>query len=344
MKEQPVKFSSKTVHYFFDVDFSILTEHYPKEKLLLITDENVYGFHRQRLNGIKSIVIKPGEARKQQATVDAIILQLLEMQADKQTVIVGLGGGVVTDIAGYVASIYKRGVRLVQVPTSILAMVDAAVGGKNGIDVGEYKNQVGTIYQPDLLLFDYSFLSTLPREEWINGFAEIIKHACIKDDSQFEFLAHHTIDDFINDKNLLASFIEKNVGIKLNVVLNDEMETGERKLLNFGHTLGHAIEACYNLPHGHAISIGMVAAATLSNELASLSLPEKDAIKQLLRKYGLPVHFAFDTDKIWDILANDKKRENNHMSFILLNKIGEGVVQSIPLNQLKKLIHQRLLD
>ncbi|MFT3981013.1 MAG: 3-dehydroquinate synthase [Ferruginibacter sp.] len=343
MRATEVKFSGKTVQYLFDADFLVLTEIYAPEKLVIITDENVYRFQQQRLEGLKTIVIKAGEENKQQATVDHIILQLLEAEADRQTVIVGLGGGVVTDIAGYVASVFKRGVRLVQMPSSVLAMVDAAVGGKNGVDVGAYKNQVGTIYQPEHLLFDYSLLSTLPREEWINGFAEIIKHACIKDAGQFEFLAAHTIDDFMNDRSLLASFIERNVGIKLNVVLNDEFETGERKLLNYGHTLGHAIEAFYSLPHGHAISIGMVAAATLSTELATLPVDEKEKIRTLLSRYELPVSIAFDAEKLWSILMNDKKRENDSMSFILLNKIGEGIVQPIPLSRLKQLIQQRLL-
>jgi len=344
MRKQEVQFSTKTVQYLFDAEFAVLTDLYPKERLVVITDENVYGFHRKRLNGVKSIVIKPGETRKQQSTVDAIILQLLEMQADRQTVIVGIGGGVVTDIAGYVASIFKRGVRLVQVPTSILAMVDAAVGGKNGVDVGIYKNQVGTIYQPDYLLFDYSFLSTLPREEWINGFAEIIKHACIKSASQFAFLTKYMIDDFTNDKTLFASFIEKNVDIKLGVVLHDEQETGERKLLNFGHTLGHAFEALYGLPHGHAISIGMVAASALSNKLAGLSNEEEDQIIRLLKQYELPVHIDYDTEKIWNILLNDKKRQDDTMLFILLNKIGDGIIQPIPLVQLKQLLQQKILS
>ena len=338
MRKEKIAFTSKAVEYMFNASFSMLETLYAKEKMVIITDENVYSHHFKIFEGYKSVVLAPGETHKQQKTVDGIISQLLEWQADKQTVIVGVGGGVVTDMAGYAASIYKRGVRLVQVPTSILAMVDAAVGGKNGVDVGAFKNQVGTIYQPDCVLFDYSFLQTLPKAEWINGFAEIIKHACIKDKIQFEFLAGKTIIDFINDPLLIAELIEKNVSIKINVVLKDELETGDRKLLNFGHTIGHAIEASYGLSHGHAISIGMVLAGKISMDVNNFSHIQQQQLVSLLKQYQLPVSFSFDKDKIWEILINDKKRENDNMSFILLDEIGVGIVKAIPLNQLKTLI------
>lgn len=340
MRKQKVEFTSKAVEYIFDASFPVLGELFPKEKIVLITDENVFEQQQAKFEGYKTIKLPAGEEHKQQKTVDGIIDQLLQWQADKQTVIVGVGGGVITDMAGYAASIYKRGVKLVQVPTSILAMVDAAVGGKNGVDVGPYKNQVGTIYQPEYILFDYSFLHTLPEAEWINGFAEIIKHACIRDKEQFTFLAGKTIRDFMKDEALVAALIEKNVGIKISIVLNDELETGDRKLLNFGHTLGHAIEATYGLPHGHAISIGMVAAAGISESINHFKAEEKQQLIALLQQYRLPVVFSFDPEKIWEILVNDKKRENDSMSFILLDAIGKGIVQSIPLTQLKTLVEQ----
>ena len=172
----------------------------------------------------------------------------------------------VTDITGYAASVYMRGVKFGFVPTSVLAMVDASIGGKNGVDV-IYKNLVGLIKQPEFLLFDYSFLQTLPTEQWINGFAEIIKHACIKDAEMFAFLEENTVGDFMGDSVKLALLIEKNVTIKSEIVVQDEFEKGDRKLLNFGHTLGHAIENTSQLLHGHAVSIGMAAACTISEEI-----------------------------------------------------------------------------
>ena len=342
MRKGVLAFSTKQVEYIFDGAFAHLAVMFQRDKMVIVTDENVFKHHKEKFKGYATIKLPAGEEFKQQRTVDDIVTQLLELHADKETVLVGVGGGVVTDMAGYAASIYKRGIKLVQVPTSILSMVDAAVGGKNGVDVGPYKNMVGTIYQPDLLLFDYHFLDTLPEEEWINGFAEIIKHACIKDVAFFEFLSAKTLADFRNDKTLLAELIEKNVGIKTSVVLNDEFETGERKLLNFGHTIGHAIENIYNLPHGHAISIGMVAACTMSEEMNNFPSAEKQKIIELLQQYHLPVALSFDKENIWEILLMDKKRTNESMSFILLNGIGNAIVKPIPLVQLKDLIDQCL--
>ena len=342
MRKESFTFSNKKVEYIFNGAFSQIGELYAKEKIVIITDQNVFEHHSTKFDGYTTIRLKAGEEHKQQKTIDAVINQLLELQADKQTVIVGVGGGVITDMAGYAASIYKRGVKLVLVPTSILAMVDAAVGGKNGVDVGLYKNIVGTVYQPDHLLFDYDFLDTLPEAEWVNGFAEIIKHACIKDLELFNFLSATTLANFRDDKILLADLIEKNVAIKTKVVLKDEFETGERKLLNFGHTVGHAIENSYNLAHGHAVSIGMVAACCISEEINNFYSVEKQRVLQLLQQYHLPVRLQVDKQKIWQILLMDKKRSNDSMSFILLDSIGTAVIKSIPLPQLKELIDQCL--
>jgi 3-dehydroquinate synthase len=339
MRKELFAFSNKTVECFFDAPFSQLAQLHQHNKIVIVTDENVFKCHSDLFASYETIILPAGEAQKQQHSIDIIIRQLLAMQADKHTVLAGVGGGVITDMAGYAASIYKRGIKLVQVPTSILGMVDAAVGGKNGIDIGPYKNMVGTVYQPDILLFDYKFLDTLPEEEWVNGFAEIIKHAAIKDATLFEFLSLKSLADFRANKTLLAQLIEKNVSIKTAVVLKDEFETGERKLLNFGHTIGHAIENSYQLPHGHAVSIGMVAACTLSEELNHFSKHNKQKVIRLLQQYHLPVHFSFDENLIWDVLVLDKKRQNDSISFVLLEDIGNAVIKPIPLEQLKQLIH-----
>jgi 3-dehydroquinate synthase len=340
MKKESFVFSNKKVDCLFGVSFTELEKMFPKEKIIIITDENIFDLHGAKFKAYQTIKIPAGEAHKQQSTIDKIIQQLLSLHADKQSCIVGVGGGVVTDMAGYIASIFKRGTSLALVPTSILAMVDASIGGKNGIDVGVYKNMVGTIYQPNVLLYDYDFLDTLPKEEWINGFAEIIKHACIKDAALFEYLQQEHLEKFMTDKNAIANLIEKNVAIKTTVVLNDEFEIGDRKLLNFGHTLGHAIENTYHLPHGHAVSIGMVAACTISEEMNNFYSIEKEAVIKLIEKYHLPTTLKVDTDKIWDILLMDKKRDAEKMNFILLDKIGEAKIVAIPLVQLKSLIKE----
>jgi 3-dehydroquinate synthetase len=218
------------------------------------------------------------------------------------------------------------------VPTSLLAMVDASIGGKNGIDVGVYKNMVGLIRQPKFLLFDYSLLKSLPKAEWQNGFAEIIKHACIKDAAMFKLLQAHKLSDFQKDIALLAALVQRNVLIKTKVVVNDEFEQGERKLLNFGHTLGHAIENMYELSHGQAISIGMTYAAVISQQLKRFTGTTE--LVSLLEKYGLPTFAEFDTKKAFKVLLKDKKKDNVSINYILLTKIGKGVIQPLLFVQL----------
>ncbi|MEO6456003.1 MAG: 3-dehydroquinate synthase [Ginsengibacter sp.] len=331
--------SSKKVTCYFDADLSHLEDLVSKDNAVIITDEHVYSGHSQKLDGWKTILIKPGEQYKQQATVEHLISQLIELKADRQTFIIGIGGGVVTDITGYVASVYMRGVKFGFVPTTILAMTDAALGGKNGVDVGLYKNLAGTINQPEFLLYDYSFLSTLPAEQWVNGFAEIIKHACIKDEKLFSYLEENSIDFFKASPQKTDLLIKTNVAIKYNIVTNDEYETGDRKLLNFGHTLGHAIENIYTLPHGHAVSIGIAAACTISEQLNNFPTSQTARIISLLKRYNLPVNIKFDKDKIWEMLLLDKKKAKGSMNFILLNKIGEAIIKPIPLEQLHEIFN-----
>jgi 3-dehydroquinate synthase len=329
-------FPGKKLHYYFDAGFSYLEALCTKENTILITDENIFQLQQQQFEGWKTIVIKAGEAYKHQATVDGIITQLIAFEADRNSFIVGVGGGVVTDMAGFAASVYMRGVKFAFVPTTILAMVDAAIGGKNGIDVGLYKNMVGLIRQPEFLLFDYSLLKTLPYEQWVNGFAEIIKHACIKDALLFAKLEKYSLHDFTTDSSLLADLIEQNVMLKTAIVINDEFEKADRKLLNFGHTIGHAIENLHQFLHGHAISIGMVAACNLSEKLNGFHYEDAIRIVKLLAKYHLPVDVETAYEKVFEVLKMDKKRNNNHINFILLNKIGDAVIRPIALDDLQK--------
>lgn len=338
MKKKAVSFPGKTVHYYFDASFDHLQKIVDREKVVLITDEHVFSAHQKKFKGWNTIVLKPGEAYKVQQTVDMIVDQLIEMGADRKTILVGVGGGVITDITGYVAGIFMRGIDVGYVPTSLLAMVDAAIGGKNGIDVGVYKNMVGLIRQPSFLLYDYSFLKTLPVAEWQNGFAEIIKHACIKDAAMFKELQQYRLSDYKKDLSLLKKLIERNVMLKTKVVLSDEREQGERKLLNFGHTLGHAIENMYELSHGQAISIGMTYATIISQQLKGFK--DTDAVVNLLANYDLPTFADFDAKKAFKVLQKDKKKDDVSIHYILLEKIGKAVVQPLLFIQLKEIFKQ----
>ena len=197
---------------------------------------------------------------------------------------------------------------------------------------------VGLIRQPSFLLYDYSLLKSLPKEEWINGFAEIIKHSCIKDAAMFKLLEEHKLKDFQKDNELLNKLIQRNALIKSKVVQQDEFEQGDRKLLNYGHTLGHAIENTYQLPHGHAVTIGMVVAAHLSENLVGF----KDAkrVASLIEQYGLPAHYNFAADKAIEVMQADKKRVKDVINYVLLEKIGKGIVKPLKMEEIKPIIQQ----
>lgn len=337
MHQESYFISSKKVTCYFDDAFSNIEQLVTKEQAIIITDENVTACHADKFKGWQTIVIKAGEQFKQQATVEHIISELIHLKANRESFIIGAGGGVVTDIAGFVASVYMRGIRFGFVPTTILAMVDASIGGKNGIDVGVYKNLVGAIRQPEFLLYDYSFLETLPGSEWVNGFAEIIKHACIKDRDLFTLLENNSLQSFKSSREKTDALINKNVEIKCGIVSADEFENGERRLLNFGHTIGHAVENTYGLPHGHAVSIGMVAACDISENLNGLPARDKEKIISLLKNFQLPVQLQFNKDEVWRVLLMDKKASAAKMNFVLLTRIGEAVIRPIPLGQLNEL-------
>jgi 3-dehydroquinate synthase len=336
MNKRTYTFSNSSVDYYLANGISHLKEIVDSSTTILITDENIYNAHTKRFKNWNTIVLKPGEEYKIQSTVDAVIEQLIEMGADRKTTLVGVGGGVITDLTGYVASVYMRGVKFGFIPTSILAMVDASIGGKNGIDVGVYKNMVGIIRQPAFILHDMVFVNSLPEAEWQNGFAEIIKHACIKDAKMFEALEANSLKKYQSKKVLLCKLIQRNALLKTKIVQKDEFESGDRKLLNFGHTLGHAIENMYELSHGQAISIGMTYACHISEKLSSFKQTER--VTSLLSKYGLPTYASFDKAKAFEILQKDKKKAKSEMSYVLLEKIGNGVVKNIPLADLKTII------
>jgi 3-dehydroquinate synthase len=336
MIKKTYKFSNTSVDYCFDGSITYLKKIVDSKTAIIITDENVYRHHEAKFKGWNVIVLKAGEEYKIQGTVDSIIEELIAMQADRKTTLIGVGGGVITDITGYVAAVYMRGIGFGFIPTTVLAMVDASIGGKNGIDVGVYKNMVGVIRQPEFLLYDLNFLASLPQAEWENGFAEIIKHACIKDAPMFNALVANKLSFYQAKKNLMIELIKRNVLIKTKVVQKDEFEKGERRLLNFGHTLGHALETQYELLHGQAIAIGMTYACHISEQLAGFKQTAK--VVSVLEQYNLPTYASFNKQKVFDVLKMDKKRERKEMNYVLLEKIGKGVIKSISFKQLENII------
>ena len=334
MKKKIINFTNASCMFYTEANWEALDTICNKQNTFIITDANVFKNHKAKFEHRNVIVLRAGETYKQQSTVDGIIKSLLEMGADRQSFLLGVGGGVVTDITGYTASIYMRGIKFGFVPTTILGMVDASIGGKNGVDVGVYKNIVGCIKQPEFIFYALEFLQTLPLKQWRNGFAEIIKHAAICDSKLFKSLTENNINFYKNNIAGLQILIAKNIAIKTKIVCNDEFETGERKLLNLGHTLAHAIENTYNLMHGEAVTIGITAAAFISEQLGAKNILNN--VEALITKYGLPTFANFNIDKVMEILMLDKKKTALGINYILLKKIGEAYIKNLDAKSIKK--------
>ena len=307
----------------------------PDDKIVIITDRNVDQLYREQFPAGDIITIGSGESAKNLDTVRDIYKRLVSMQADRSTFVVGIGGGVVCDICGFVASTYMRGLRFAYVPTTLLAQVDASVGGKNGVNLQGYKNLVGVFNQPEFVLCDAGLLETLPKREILCGMAEIIKHAAIADIELFDYLEINFEKAAQLDDDVIAKLIYDSALIKSAIVNRDETEKGERRKLNFGHTYGHAIETCTDCNHGEAIAIGMAMACDFSAEKGWLSSESSLRFKRLLGKFMLPTAVKVNPDQIQDAIQKDKKRSGDMLYFVFLNQIGHAVVDETSIDVLQ---------
>jgi len=281
------------------------------------------------------ITIPAGEKSKTLKQAAAICDRMIAAGLDRQSFVVGLGGGMIGDISGFVAAIYHRGIPHIQVPTTLLAMVDSSIGGKTGVDTRAGKNLIGVFHQPSLVIDDVGVLKTLPRRQFNQGFAEIIKHAVIADAKMFKKVARASglrAPTGASETHALLSLIKRNIQIKSRIVAKDERDrTGQRALLNFGHTVGHAIERAGNYRkflHGEAVSLGIVAACAISVKRAGLPPDQCAAIVNLLERFGLPTRLPpkFPRKKIFDALKFDKKFEAGKLRFIVTPRIGVAYV------------------
>ncbi len=310
-------------------------------KALVVSDENVADLWlRPVLESLEDagisaqhFVVAAAEASKSFSSLEGLMEMLLEARPDRKTAVVALGGGVVGDLAGFAASILLRGVPFVQVPTTLLAMVDSSVGGKTGINMLQGKNLVGSFYQPKLVLMDVAVLATLPERELRAGFAEIVKYGCIQNAEFFAWLEMNGAKVLARDKTALGHALEVSCMAKAAIVGRDEREeSGLRALLNFGHSFGHALEAeCGygTLLHGEAVSIGMVMAAALSARLGLCDHSAADRIKALLNAAGLPVKPpGLEVDALIDRMKQDKKVQDGKMQLILLKGIGDAIISA----------------
>lgn len=300
-------------------------------KIVIISDDNVYPFYGDKIKNqllkdydVNEIVLEHGEKTKRFDILPSIYSQLLSFKITRTDLIIALGGGVIGDLAGFVASSFLRGVKFVQIPTSLLAQVDSSVGGKVAVDLPEGKNLVGAFKHPNLVIIDPLTLKTLDQRYINDGMGEVIKYGCIKDKALFEQLASY--DDFDDLYKDIDEIITRCVDIKRDVVEKDLYDFGDRLCLNFGHTLAHAIEQYYHYEqysHGEAVSIGMVQLTKIAEKKNMTELGTVKRIEEIVKKYNLPTKSYLSADELTKAISLDKKNINKKLSYILLHDIGD---------------------
>lgn len=318
-----------------------------QKKIAVITDSVVGALYMEEiLNLLKpvcktvvSYTFKAGEEQKNLNTIHDIYRFLIEHSFERSDMLIALGGGVVGDITGFAAATYLRGIDFIQIPTSLLAQVDSSIGGKTGVDFEQYKNMVGAFKMPKLVYINIHTLSTLEERQFFNGFAEAMKHGLIKNAMYYEWMISNMYEICERDMDVLEELVTESCKIKKAVVEKDPKEQGERALLNFGHTIGHAIEKykSFSLLHGECVALGCVAAAYISWKKQLLSMEEYYEVRDMFVPFNLPISIEdIDVDEIIRITKSDKKMEEGHLKFILLKKIGKAVIdKTVTENDLK---------
>lgn len=309
---------------------------------VIVTDENLHRFYGKEFPDGPVITVGTGEKIKTLATVEYILRELVDLGCDRSSFVLGIGGGIVCDITGFAASVFLRGVKFGFVSTSLLSQVDASVGGKNGINLDDYKNMVGVFNQPEFVICDIDMLTTLPESEISNGLAEIVKHGLIKDIELLEFIEVNRQKAMDLDRNTIFRLVADSVDIKSRVVQEDEHEAGERRQLNFGHTIGHAVEKLDPSGHGRAVAVGMMAAVRFSQQKGFLSREDVGRIESLLQGLNLPTRADFSPEEIIAAASRDKKKEGDHLYFVFLEVLGNARVEKITFDELNAFIRAGL--
>ena len=317
----------------------LLQQLLPAGRVIVISDSNLDRTHHEMIAPFDHILIGQGEQAKSLATLDEIYRKLIEMGADRTSFILGIGGGIVTDVAGFVASTYMRGIKFGFVTTTLLGAVDASVGGKNGVNVGGFKNMVGTFSQPQFVVCDASLLSTLPKRELRAGLAEVIKTSILGDAELFEILEKSTFNTLCKESALLEDVITRCVRVKASVVAEDEREGGRRRILNLGHTIAHAIEKSSNkLNHGEAVAVGLY--HITRSALAQGLISECDAgrISALIEQYGFVTESPAERKQLLKAIEGDKKRSGDSLHLIYPTAIGKVTDHVISFDKLGELL------
>ena len=332
--------TSGSTKVFFSDTGKFLPNIKGRTRVMLVTDENVVRMHGDKMNDLDKIVLQAGESAKTIRSVERIYDALLDHDVDRSSLIVGVGGGTVSDVAGFAASTFMRGIPFGFVPTTLLAQVDASIGGKNGINFRGFKNMIGTVRQPEFCMIDLSLLKTLPADQLISGMAEIIKCGAILNNKLFEYVEENHPGIISMDERSLAYAVSETISAKISVVGRDEMDNGERMKLNFGHTVGHAIEKVTGLPHGYSIAIGMVAESRLAAHNGVLPSGDVLRIEGLLKRMGLPTRSEASGTDVLEAISKDKKSSGDSINIALPEKIGNGTIYKIKKRQLKYAVQE----
>jgi 3-dehydroquinate synthase len=304
----------------------------PEKGVIIITDDNVNRLYGDKFPKIPVFSLSPGEESKKLEVIEYLAEQLLLAGIDRSGFVLAVGGGVVCDIAGFLASVYMRGIRCGYVSSTLLSQVDASTGGKNGVNLGGSKNILGTIRQPEFVICDPEMLQTLPEHDYLSGLAELIKTAVIGDKELFDLIEKSFEKIMSRDTDLLAILIAKSVRFKGLVVSEDEKETGLRRILNFGHTFGHAIEMQKGVSHGFAVASGMVLATEFSFKRRYINLVEKQRIIRLLERFKLLTELDLTGNQMEELVLHDKKKTGTEIHFVFTQGIGKAIVEKIPVD------------
>jgi len=330
-----INFDGRSMVVVGDVDV-LLKKLLPTSRVVVVTDVNIDMRYKRLLSGYETIVVGFGETSKVLSTVETICRKFSDLGVDRSTFVLGIGGGIVTDITGFAASIYMRGIDFGFVSTTLLGQVDAGIGGKNGVNLDGYKNMIGTFSQPKFVICDPKLLKTLYDREFRAGLGEVVKAGIIADAALFEKLESVTFDELRADVTLLSEVIEAAIKVKMDIVARDEKERGERRKLNFGHTLAHALESCRcGKVHGEAVAMGIVMITKYAVKRGVVSQVVSDRIEALLIKLGFDMEYNVDIKDLMKAISKDKKREGEMLYLILPTAIGSCNVESIPIEEFK---------
>lgn len=311
----------------------------PSQKVCVITDTNLFQYHftelekhlTQYFSEVISFTFPAGEENKNLDTVSRAYQVLIENHFDRHDLLIAFGGGVVGDLTGFTAATYLRGIDFIQIPTSLLSQVDSSIGGKTGVDFLKYKNMVGAFYQPKLVYMNLSLLKTLPKDQYVSGIGEILKHGLIKDKEYFTWMQKSYDSIMKLDMPMVEEMVYRSCLIKRGVVERDPKEQGERALLNFGHTIGHAVEklADFSLYHGQCVGIGMAAACYISQEMGHITKEEYENVLSTLKHYDIPIKAEkLKEEEILSVTKSDKKMIAGKIKFVLLSSVGKAYINS----------------